>query len=222
VIFHLSQTITSTYFNFFAFPKIGKVRDVTTSSYPSTLVTPQGKPTSDHVPCVITIQTQIPGSKVFKFENYWIAHLGFLQTVCASWTKPTFKHNSAANINAKFERLRYDLKYWSRSISRLKICIENTNKAIMEIDKLEDIRRLSAPESNVKKILKSHLARLLEYQNIYWKKRCTIRWTKFGDENTKFFHSVATERYRRNNIASLLAADGTVISEYKGKEEIIF
>jgi hypothetical protein len=84
VIFHLSQTITSTYFNFFAFPKIGKVSDVTTSSYPSTLVTPQGKPTSGHIPCVITIQTQIPGSKVFRFENYWIAHPGFLQTVCAS------------------------------------------------------------------------------------------------------------------------------------------
>jgi hypothetical protein len=33
----------------------------------------------------------------------------------------------------------------------------------MEIDKLEDIRRLSAPESNFRKILKSHLARLLEY-----------------------------------------------------------
>jgi hypothetical protein len=46
--------------------------------------------------------------------------------------------------------------------------------------------------------------------------------TKFGDENTKKNHSVATERYRRNNIASLLITDGSVISEYKGKEEIIF
>jgi hypothetical protein len=35
-------------------------------------------------------------------------------------------------------------------------------------------------------------------------------------------HSVAIERYRRNNIASLLTTDGYVISEYKGKEEIIF
>jgi hypothetical protein len=29
VIFQTSQTITSTHFNFFDFPKIGKVRDVT-------------------------------------------------------------------------------------------------------------------------------------------------------------------------------------------------
>jgi hypothetical protein len=30
-----------------------------TASYPSTVVTPQGKPTSDHTPRVITIQTSI-------------------------------------------------------------------------------------------------------------------------------------------------------------------
>jgi hypothetical protein len=180
-----------------------------TAAYPSTLVTPQGKPTSDHTPCVITIQTSIPGSMVFRFENYWMAHSGFLNTVSSSWAKPTHKPNSAANINAKFKRLRYDLKFWSRSISRLKVCIENTNNALMEIDKLEDCRSLSGPESNFRKILKKHLAKLLEYQNAYWKKRCTIRWTKFGDENTKFFHSLATERYIRNAISALTSEDGS-------------
>jgi hypothetical protein len=82
-----------------------------TSSYPSTIVTPQGKPTSDHTPCVVTIQTSIPGCKMFRFENFWVAHPGFLQTVTASWSKPTHKSNSAANINTKFKRLRYDLKF---------------------------------------------------------------------------------------------------------------
>jgi hypothetical protein len=138
-----------------------------TTSYPSTIVTPQGKPTSDHIPCVITIQTTIPGSKVFRFENYWVAHSGFFDTVSASWNKPTHKNNSAANINAKFKRLRYDLKFWSKSISKLKICIENTNMALFEIDKLEDCRPLALIEQNFRKILKVHLARLLEYQNIY-------------------------------------------------------
>jgi hypothetical protein len=52
----------------------------------------------------------------------------------------------------------------------LKICIENTNKALLEIDKLEDCRSLTLAEQNFRKILKVHLARLLEYQNIYWKK----------------------------------------------------
>jgi hypothetical protein len=54
------------------------------------------------------------------------------------------------------------------------------------------------------------------------KKRCTIKWTKFGDENTKFFHSLATERYRRNAISALTTEDGTIVTNHAAKEEIIF
>jgi hypothetical protein len=115
-----------------------------------------------------------------------VAHTGFLDTVSNSWSKPTHKTNSAANVNAKFKRLRYDLKYWAKSISKLSVCIENTNKALLELDKLEDCRPLIIAEQNFRKTLKIHLARLLEYHNIYWKKCCTIRWKFFGDENTIF------------------------------------
>jgi hypothetical protein len=83
------------------------------------------------------------------------------------------------------------LRNWSKSISKLSIRIENTNRAIAEIDQLEDLRTLSLPEVNFRKFMKVHLARLLSYQNAYWKKRCTIRWTKFGDETSNFFRLLA-------------------------------
>jgi hypothetical protein len=92
-----------------------------------------------------------------------VAHSGFLKAVSDSWSKPTHKPNSAANLNAKFRRLRYDLKFWSKSISRLSICIENTNKAILELDNIEHRRSLTCTESNFRKILKAHLAKFLEY-----------------------------------------------------------
>jgi hypothetical protein len=92
----------------------------------------------------------------------------------------------------------------------------------MEIDKIEDTRPLSGPEKNFRRILKVHLTKLLEYQNAYWIKRCTIKWTKFGDENTKFFHSMATERYRRNNISTLITNNGDIATAHATKEEIIF
>ena len=191
-------------------------------SYPATVVTPQGKPTSDHTPCIVSIQTTIPACRLFRFENYWTAHTGFLQTVATSWSKPTHKKNSAANLNAKFKRLRYDIKFWSRNISRLSICIENCNKALLELDNLEDRRGLTILESNFRNVIKKHLLALLDYQRQYWKKRCTIRWTKFGDENTKFFHSLATERHRRTSIANLVLPDGQVVSSHAEKEEVIY
>ena len=96
----------------------------------------------------------MPGSRIFRFENFWTTHPGFLETVARSWNKPTHKKNSASNLNAKFKRLRYDIKHWSKGISILKVCIENTNKALNDLDGLEDLRGLSLPEPNFRKILK--------------------------------------------------------------------
>ena len=76
-----------------------------TTSFPNTMVHPQGKPTSDHIPCVVSIQTAIPGSKNFRFEIFWTAQPGFLDLVAKSWAKPTHESNSAANLNAKFKQL---------------------------------------------------------------------------------------------------------------------
>jgi hypothetical protein len=171
---------------------------------------------------VVYIQTNIPTSKIFRFESYWATHPGFLETVLASWAKPTHKANSATNLNTKFKRLRYDLKAWSKSISRLSVCIENSNKALLELDNLEDLRPLTMPENSFRRILKKHLITLLDYQNQYWKKRCAVRWTKFEDENTNFFHSMATQRYRRNNISQLILPNGSEVFEHADKEAAIF
>jgi hypothetical protein len=46
-------------------------------------------------------------------------------------------------------------------------------------------------------------------------KRCTIRWIEQGEENSKFFHAMATERYRRNNIAMLRDETGAEFSDHQ-------
>ena len=100
--------------------------------------------------------------------------------------------------------------------------IENCNKTLLEIDGLEERRRLSIPEANFRGVLKKHLLHLLECKKLYWKKRCTIRYFKYGDGNTKFFHRVATERFRRNSIASLRLPDDSIIHDHVGKEAVLF
>jgi hypothetical protein len=54
------------------------------------------------------------------------------------------------------------------------------------------MRELTVPENNFRKLLKKQLLCMLDYQKQYWRKRCTIRWTKFGDKNKKFFQAMAT------------------------------
>lgn len=76
-------------------------------------------------------------------------------------------------------------------------------------------------EANFRRILKGHLNCLLKFQNEYWRKRCTIRYFRFADENTKLFQSLATERFRHNSIASLPDRD-VGVTDHAGKEGVLF
>ena len=185
------------------------------------MVLPLGKPVSDHIPCVVVIESKIPKSKLFRFENYWVNHEGFSDIVEKSWSKPCHAPNSVALICKNMKNLRYELKRWSRGISKLKIMIQNSNGALAQLDLLEDKWALFIQEKNFRRILKLHLNMLLKYQNDYWRKRCTLRYFRFADENTKLFQSLATERFRQILIANLRDGD-VVVSDHIGKEGVLY
>jgi hypothetical protein len=90
-----------------------------TSIYPNTLLIPMAKPISDQVPCCDQIGTRIPKAKVFRFENFWMQHPGFLELVEESWGSSIQSQNAASRIAAKFKNLRRSLKHWSKGISKI-------------------------------------------------------------------------------------------------------
>ena len=140
------------------------------AKYPNTVVMPLGKPTSDHVSCYVSIQSKIPKTKLFRFEDFWISQPSFFEVVQRSWSRRCYAPNAAAVLCKKLKNLRYDLKQWSRKISKLSGLIKNCNKTLLEIDGLVERRRLSVLEANFRLILKRHLLHLLDC-----KKNCTGR-----------------------------------------------
>jgi hypothetical protein len=52
--------------------------------------------------------------------------------------------------------------------------------------------------------------------------RSTIRWVKFGDENTKLFQAIATQKFRRNYISQLQLEDGTTAVDHEHKADILW
>src|SRR3954468_23566003 len=128
------------------------------------MVKPLCKPTSDHTPCVLTIETKIPRAKLFRFESYWLLHPGFMDVVKEVWNRPINMPNAATLLCRKFKLLRQALKSWSKNISRLSVAIENTNNTLLQLDTLENQRGLTIPENNFRNIIKKHLLRLLDYQ----------------------------------------------------------
>lgn len=76
--------------------------------------------TSDHVPCVITIPTDIPKSINFRFENYWMEHEDFLCVVQHGWNVTTQQVDKSKIISAKFKNLKRLLKAWQSKVSNIK------------------------------------------------------------------------------------------------------
>jgi hypothetical protein len=169
---------------------------------------------------MVQVQTSIPKAQVFRFENFWIDQPGFIEVVQAVWQSEVQATNSVTWLSAKFKLLRKVLKRWARGLSRLKEQIKTCSETLLIMDKLEENIILFVQERNFKNILKKHILKLL-HQKEYWKQRYTVRWTKLGDESTKFFHATATERFRINTITSLDTEDGMTVTEHLEKATLL-
>jgi hypothetical protein len=80
------------------------------SVYPNSVVLPLAHTKSDHIPCVVNIDTTIPKARIFWFENFWVDQPGFIDCVKNSWTMDSRKNQCSAIIAGIFKCLRYTLK----------------------------------------------------------------------------------------------------------------
>ena len=138
-----------------------------------------------------------------------------------TWNTDIRATNSVTRIATKLKLLRRTLKKWSKGISKINNLILQCNEVLSILDKLEEQRNLFIQERNFRTVLKRHTLNLLKCKQEYWKKRYTVRWTKFGDENTKFFHAAATERFRQNTITSLETQDGRIVFDHFEKAALL-
>jgi hypothetical protein len=172
-----------------------------------TVVIPLAKTTPDHLPYKIQIGTNIPKANIFRFENYWLSHPSCFELIKNAWSTPTIGNlDSARTINAKFKLLRRMLRLWARNISNLSILIANCNMTIAFFYKLEELRPLSHHEFKFRGIIK----------------RFTQRLVQFGDENTNFFHAMASERYRKNVISQIVDSSGRMIVDHTEKSALFY
>lgn len=116
-----------------------------TLSYPNTSVWPMVMGAFDHVPCIVKIYTNIPTSKIFRFENYLMEHPEFLEVVQHGWSLETGQTDKAKIISAKFKNLRRVLKAWYSQLSGLKTNIENVKMILTFLKLLEGCKDLSVP-----------------------------------------------------------------------------
>jgi hypothetical protein len=142
-----------------------------TLTFPNTEIKPLSRNTSDHVPLLISVGTDIPEAKIFRFEILWLDCHGFMNMVENAWAIPSRARDCAWIISSKLKNTRKALKNWGRNTSRLSMWMDRCNLVLNLLDGLEEQRPLSIPEFNFRNILKKCMANLLHYKRIYCKNR---------------------------------------------------
>lgn len=101
-----------------------------TLSFPNTTVVPLTWNISDHVPCVVKIDTKIPMSPIFRFESFWVQVEGFFDIVAQIWALDPGFDDTAKCISYKLKLLRKRLIHWSKGLSKLASLLTNSNRVI--------------------------------------------------------------------------------------------
>ena len=98
-----------------------------------------------------------------------------------------------------------DLSRWNRSVFGLVLRqIQNKRKAFNDLV-LRDYDGCNGYETNK---LRKEINDLLDCEEIMWQQRSKVNWLSLGDRNTKYFHTKASGRKKKNTIFKLMDEKG--------------
>ena len=101
--------------------------------------------------------------------------------------------------------IRWNRDHFGNIQRRIRICqreFQRLRNGIWDLDAQQEER-----------VLLEEMSVLLEKEEILWKQRSRQQWLREGDRNTRYFHSKATDRMKRNLIRGLENEQGVWISD---------
>lgn len=136
---------------------------------------------------------------MFHFEEMWLSHIGCEEIVHSAWNSIScFEGN--LNILAKVDKCGKDLLWWNKNV------FGNVRKELYRLRKLLGKAKeeaIGSGNNNRIRQLKGDINVLLDREATVWSQRSHLLRARDGDKNTKYFHSRATKRYRRNLIVGI-------------------
>lgn len=141
--------------------------------------------------------------KRFLFEIAWFKEEECTNLVSGSWKETGMV--DLAGVQAISESCTNKLRSWNRM--SFKSIQQELDWRKKQLEKLQ--QRYPDKETLTRRIqIERDINQLLEKEETMWLQRSHISWMKEGDKNTKFFHSYANGRRRKNMITGILDADG--------------
>lgn len=164
-----------------------------------------GPLSSDHVPiCLNTHNNWNDGATPFKFFGEWMKHDQCVGLIQECWNT-RIRGSPAFTFTKKLSNVKYTLRLWNKNvfghiktnIDKIKKNMEITNSRQNYFEKSSDLSNLS-----------NELTKWYGIKEKFWKDKSRDQNLALGDRNTKYFHSIAKKRFRRNRIETLKDSEG--------------
>ena len=182
--------------------------------YPNAIVTATPPISSDHSPLILTCKPKVGDGGLFKYEMYLEDHEDCHRVIDEGWNVEQFDEDPWGNLLGRFQSCKRTLTKWDK---------EQFKNAAQELSKLKRrlAQLLNTVDSEVNYVevneLKEKIKKLWDHEEKYWGQRSRLKWIKWGDRNTKFFHASTIQRRDRNRIQRLKNSNGEWV---EGQEEV--
>lgn len=93
--------------------------------------------------------------------------------------------------------------------------IATLEEKIQNLDSSSNNRPLTKSELRERKAAQQELWTWLKRKEVFWAQNSRGKWLKEGDKNTRYFHTLASIRKRKNSITSL-SINGSDIADPAG------
>ena len=174
--------------------------------------------TFDHCTLLITDATiqKHPNRRRFQFEAMWTKREECKDIIKEVWDGSQ-ELNSPIGIATRLKCCAGNLSRWNKMVfGQIPRQIQKKRETFSTLV-LRDKDGNLGSEIN---IIRKKINDLLDSEEIMWHQRSKVQWLGLGDRNTKYFHTRALERRKRNTINSIMDENGNWYDSIDGIAEV--